>query len=136
MSCVCVYLFWLARPSMFPHFYFPFSTHSFTAAVTSTCPLASVWAEQAVRLLEMPLHRPLDRTHAAALGICTPLTVGQPGTTWYPLLQTLLLCLVLRALQRSPAWAKKHPQSSFCCVSVKKDGFGGFALCAAGEGRC
>lgn len=23
-ACVCVYLFWLARPSMFPHFYFPF----------------------------------------------------------------------------------------------------------------
>lgn len=93
-------------------FLFPLSTHSFPAAVTSACPLASVWAEQSVRLLEMPLRRPLDRTHAEPLGICAPLAVGQPGATWYPLLQTLLLCLVLSTLQRNPAWAKSIPTAA------------------------
>lgn len=121
-ACVCLSLLAGEAFHVFP-FLFPLSTRSFTAAVTSTRPLASVWAEraeQAVRLLEMPLCPPPDRTRAAALGICAPLAVGQPGATWYPLLQTLLLCLVLSSLQRNPARAKKHPQSSFCCVAVKK----------------
>lgn len=37
---------------------------------------------------------------------------------------------------KKPCLGQKHPHSSFCCVAVKKDGFGGFVLCAAGEARC
>lgn len=109
--CVCLSLLAGEAFHVSP-FLFPLSTHSFPAAVTSTRPLASVVAEQAVRLLLMPLRRPLDRAHAAALGIRAPLAVGQPGATWYPLLQPSLLCLVLSTLQRNPAWAKSIPRAA------------------------
>lgn len=81
----------------------------------------------------MPLSPPLDRTHAETLGICAPTRYLPACYHLVPSGPEFAAVLGPEYSAKNPSLGQMHPQSSFCCVVVKKDAFGGFRLCTAGE---
>lgn len=77
----------------------------------------------------MPLSLPLDRTHAEMLGICAPTCYL---AAWYHLVPSgpeFTAVLGPEYSAKKPSLGQTHPQSSFCCVVVKRTHLAG--LCFA-----
>lgn len=68
----------------------------------------------------MPLSPPLDRTHAETLGICAP---TRCLAAWYHLVPSgpeFAAVLGPEDSAKKPSLGQTHPQSSFCCIVVKR----------------